>query len=74
MKRDCNALVQELDSKYFPEERWGENSSNIRKIHAKCELFNNGCITLSQLTESLMIITKEDEEVIIDIILKHYEF
>jgi len=74
MKRDFNALVQELDSKYFPKEKWGENDDNIRKIHAKCELFNNGCVTSNQLAKDIARITKEDEEVIVDTILKHYEF
>ena len=70
--RDFNGLVTELDKKYFPLVKYYHDSKETQKLHYVCELLNNGCTTLSKVVEKLSKITKEDKEVIKQIILKYY--
>lgn len=71
--RDYNGLVQELDSTYFPQVKYYRDNKNTQKIHYSCELFNNGLLSLQEITKRLAKITKETEEKIEQIILKYYE-
>lgn len=70
--KDYNGLVTELDSTYFPEVKYYQDNKSTQKIHYDCELFNNGCTTLSKAVKTIAKVTKETEEKIEQIILKYY--
>ena len=70
--RDYNGLVTELDSTYFPQVKYYHDNKSTQKIHRNCELFNNGCLSLQEITKRLAKTVKETEEKIEQIILKYY--
>jgi hypothetical protein len=70
--RDFNGLVTELDSTCFPQVKYYHDNKDAQKMHYACELFNNGCLSLQEITKRLAKIVKETEEKIEQIILKYY--
>lgn len=70
--KDYNGLVTELDSTYFPQVKYYHDNKCTQKIHYACELFTNGCTTLSKTAKTIAKVTKETEEKIEQIILKYY--
>ena len=70
--RNYNGLVTELDNTYFPQVKYYRDNKHTQKIHYSCELFNNGCLSLSKLIDTLAKETKETAEKIEKIILKYY--
>jgi hypothetical protein len=69
---DFNGLTTELKNTYFPEVVYYRDNKKHTKIQYTCELFNNGCLTLSKATKVISKLTKETEEKITQIILKYY--
>ena len=46
--RNYNGLVTELNNTYFPQVKYYRDNKHTQKIHYSCELFNNGCLSLSK--------------------------
>lgn len=70
--KDYNGLVTELDSMYFPQVKYYRDNESTQKMHYTCELFNNGCATLTKTAKTIAKLTKSTEENIKQIILKYY--
>ena len=70
--RNYNGLVTELNNTYFPQIKYYRDNKHTQKINYSCELFNNGCLSLSKLIDTLVKETKETAEKIEKIILKYY--
>lgn len=70
--KDYSGLVTELYRTYFPQVKYYHDNKSTQKIHYVCELFNNGCATLTKTAKTISKLIKETEEKIEQIILKYY--
>lgn len=43
-----NKIVNELDSKYFPNLEYYRDNKHCERLHYNTELFNNGCLSYKQ--------------------------
>lgn len=66
-----NKVVKELDVTYFPQVVYYHDNKHTQRIHYACELFSNGCISLTSFIGKLVKETKDKAENIINLISKY---
>lgn len=69
-----NKLVNELDSKYFPDLKYFRDDDKCAQVHYNVELFNNGCITYNKLITVISTQCNETRENIEQIVDKYIMF